>query len=211
MSGFSTKHSEIVNYWKDKFISSIGLIDTNEKTDDIKIIEDIGEPVCWACGKPFSKHDDSYKTWQELWDSKYIKSSLNRCHIIPRALCNNDEPHNLFLMCEICHHESPDTSNTKAFFRWVYDKRKTYSLGVRNPFSLLAEINNELERRHMPDFDTIANYLQINGLMPNFETDKMKEHLRQHVNSHGGRYNENSLIIGITDYLLSIYSPALYQ
>ena len=106
-------HSKIVNYWKDKAIISDGEI-VLEKDADFKnsepVISDIGEPECWACGKPI---DSVYelKTYEKLladnpekiWDYAKVKSKLNRCHIYPKCAGGNEEPSNMFLLCECCH------------------------------------------------------------------------------------------------------------
>ena len=208
----NTRHSAIVDYWSDKFIGYNGVIKTTEDSpneNDIKVVGDIGEPVCWACEKPFCKYDGCYEEWQKLWDSKYIVSHLNRCHIIPRALSHNDEPNNLFLMCERCHRESPDTTNTKAFFRWVYDRRKNYCFGNMLPRTFLSKVDEELERRGMPNSETIINHLEKNNL--NLNAEEAREYMSKNANSHGSRYNDNTLVIVFTDYLLSIYAPAIYM
>ena len=210
MNSCNINHSAIVNFWKDKYISQDGVIKTSLddlNSDDIKVVENIMEPSCWGCGKPLTKCDGMYNEWKSLWDDKYIKSELNKCHIIPKALGGTTVPANLFLMCESCHRESPDTTNLSAFFRWVYDSRKSHIFGEIHPIYMMSMINDELKRRNMPKIDVLLNYFQENQLMDRFNTENISNYLRENINTHGAKYCEKSIVIGITDYLLSIYTP----
>ena len=136
----NTSHSKIFDYWKDKSIMSDGTVildDFNDK-NSIPVIYDHGEPCCWACGRFIEKAFD-VKCYEELanyspralYDSPQVRSKYNRCHIIPHQAGGSDEPSNLFLLCEECHEESPDTLNPKNFFKWVYKKRKSKPRGIR--------------------------------------------------------------------------------
>lgn len=132
-------HTEIYSYWHDKAITSTGNVVTDDlHSSDIEpIIVDKGEARCWACGKHIDVN--STKAYKEAIDTadftriyaiSKVKSSLNRCHIIPHMLGgSDDDPGNYLLMCLRCHEESPDTDNPKLMFRWLYNKRHE----VRNP------------------------------------------------------------------------------
>jgi len=105
-------HYQIFDYWKDRQIG-------NEW-----VLMDYGEPSCWGCGKPIhveTKKDLIDCNYKAIWNRTH--KYLNRCHIIPKALGGSNEPDNLFLMCESCHHESPDTPSSEGFFAWVLLKR----------------------------------------------------------------------------------------
>lgn len=43
-------HSKIVDYWKDKYISDKFEIINYKEEGAIPVINDWGEPECWACG-----------------------------------------------------------------------------------------------------------------------------------------------------------------
>lgn len=133
-------HSEIMDYWKNKCITedfNIAIEGEYDYSKSMPIIKDWGEPECWCCGK-FIDDVYSYKNYEvdlecdyhRVWDYKKVKSKLNRCHIIPKALGGEDKPHNLFLMCESCHEESPDFADPTYFFAFVYSKRKQIVGGI---------------------------------------------------------------------------------
>ena len=132
----NTSHSSIFDYWKNKAITSDGTVieDDFDDKNSIPVVYDWGEPCCWACGKFIKKSFEvkdyeelANKSPQKLYDSPKVRSEYNRCHIIPRQAGGGDDPSNLFLLCEECHEESPDTLNPKNFFKWVYKKRKKVS------------------------------------------------------------------------------------
>ncbi len=82
---------------------------------------DWGEPTCWACRYGFNgKYDitDFYSS-DETIKKHWNKSSLQRCHIIPKSLGGNNHPENLFLMCKECHDLAPNTSFKDVFMRWA--------------------------------------------------------------------------------------------
>ena len=129
-----TSHSSIFEYWKNKMITPSGDIledDFNDK-NGIPAVYDWGEPCCWACGEMAEKIYDSPKyeellqrDTKALYDLPEAKRKLNRCHIVPHQAGGEDAPSNLFLLCEKCHLDSPDTLNPNNFFKWVYMKRKS--------------------------------------------------------------------------------------
>lgn len=134
----NVSHFSIFDYWKDKKILDNGEIvgkDTTPNQDYEWVVWSDAEPSCWGCGLPvITKIEEESRPINEcdiplIWNDRNVKSALNRCHIVPHALGGSDTPDNLFLMCERCHCESPDTTNRHTFFRWVYRQRKTYSLG----------------------------------------------------------------------------------
>lgn len=209
----STSHYRIFDYWKDKVILSSGEVKTTRErktSDDYEVVVyDWGEPCCWACEKPaihdqdlerfFDAHPDTESPdfFKKLYDLKSVRSKLNRCHIHPNALGGADSPENLFLMCEECHELSPDTTNRTAFFRWVYDRRQRYFLGVMKPREILDRIDEELSRRGLPPLikclETAKSPYQISDV---------EEFMRNRVGSHCSSVVESSLIVGATDWFL---------
>lgn len=67
---------------------------------------------------------DEDASFNQKWNNDYTKSRLQRCHIVGRQFGGSDDPSNLFLMCDKCHKESPDTNNPENFFLWVVERRK---------------------------------------------------------------------------------------
>lgn len=100
---------------------------------------DIGEPICWACGKPVSIRFDNKNpnaTEEEcfkIWDKV---GHLQVCHIIPKALGGSDALSNLFLMCKECHELAPDTSYPDIFFKWVEEQNYV----IREADKLIKEL-----------------------------------------------------------------------
>jgi len=104
---------------------------------------------CWRCG---------------------YKSSLDRCHIIPRSLGGLDESSNLVLLCKACHREAPNCSDPSYMWDWIrrtsvsmYDTYWTLKMFQefkdmygRNPFELpefedinIDLVNSELKKKMM--------------------------------------------------------------
>lgn len=185
----NTSHSRIFDYWKDKAITKDGTVildDFNDK-NSIPVIYDHGEPCCWACARFIYKAFDA-KGYEELanynprmlYDLPIVKSQYNRCHIVPHQAGGSDEPSNLFLLCEECHEESPDTLNPKNFFKWVYKKRKYES----RPFG--RNIKRFMEK-YLED-------CKEKGKSPyTFKIDKAKGF------THGARVSESTLIVALSD------------
>lgn len=193
ISNVKTSHKNIFNYWKDKCISENGEIYIEGKYNfqkSIPVIEDWGEPSCWCCGKFTNKiynhldyeHNLSNAKFSEIWEYKETKSLLNRCHIIPNMLGGEDTPKNLFLLCEFCHRNSPDTNNPRLFFRWIY-KQRTKCL-YENGISISQYIDELLDecKFQNKDLSTIA----FNSLDDN-------------VGTHSGKISPSSIIMILVD------------
>lgn len=209
----NTSHYRIFDYWKDKVISSSGEVRTTREckpSPDLEVVvEDWGEPCCWACGKyavkdeelrrffesnPDTASDDFFK---KLYNLKSLKHNLNRCHIHPNALGGADSPDNLFLMCEECHALSPDTINRAAFFRWVYDRRKKFVNGRMCPNEMLTRIDAELARRGLPSL------VQCVGMAKSpYEMSDIGEFMRDRVGFHCSSVADSSMIVGFVDWIL---------
>lgn len=131
----NTSHSAIFDYWKDKAITKDGdvVLDADKDEEKISVVRDWTMPRCFACcdcmfaDKKIDFNSEKFTDKQNIfsmWNYPEIKKNLNRCHIKPHSAGGNDEPRNLFLLCENCHIEAPDTGNPKNFFKWVYKRRK---------------------------------------------------------------------------------------
>lgn len=207
------KHYDIVEYWKDKAILENGrvvelreVIGSTQKY--LPVFIDIGEPCCWACDKPvitsFEKRCEPIVDVQGVWDE--VKGNLQKCHIIPRSKGGEDVPSNLFLMCEKCHEESPDTVNSRSFFRWVYDQRKRHVSGVLRPDLIMEKVTEKLKRRGI---DVSAeNIAKLCGMVnvPSCDLyEQMKKYMGSHIGTHFHHFSESSMIEGLADWLVHEY------
>ena len=118
------KKYEIYNYWKDKAITKDFEVklwrECTDEDEAVKIVDSPDEIVCWACGILPYKTADTEKI-ETLWNRDHL---LNRAHILAHSKGGEDAPSNLFLLCPNCHAESPDTTNPKNFYAWVYYRRR---------------------------------------------------------------------------------------
>lgn len=184
----NTSHSSIFDYWKDKAITKDGdvVLDTDGDKEKISVVRDWTMPRCFACcdcmridfnSEKFSKEENDIS---KTWNYPEIKRKLNRCHIKPYSAGGTDEPRNLFLLCENCHIESPDTGNPKNFFKWVYKRRKR-GLTI-NGFVI-------------PEF--IEEFMQdCKEKGKNPFTSKPKE---ADIYSHGGFHSQSTLVMALAD------------
>lgn len=159
-------HYKIFDYWKDKSINhKYKIISQHEYEDGARyVVMDWGEPECWACGKPFLKipdYENKLKSCglDSIWDDKYIKSNLQRCHIVAKQLGGGDSVENLFLMCEDCHFESPDTKYPQVFFAWVVDKKRN-----SNPYNALWKQLQETMRQFNINEKKFTDYMNSYGI-----------------------------------------------
>lgn len=185
-----TSHSAIFEYWKDKAITKNGEIileESHKGTASVPVVFDWGEPECWACRR-IVKGVENYKTYDELlksdickiWSYAKVKSGLNKCHIVPEAAGGEDKPENLFLLCESCHCESPDTENPKNFLKWVYMRRQKEK-------SVNGFIFSELYKEFMDDCKEKGKDPQT--LKP--------ENARPYM--HGGTYAQSTISMALAD------------
>ena len=204
MSIVHDSQKKIVDHWYGKYILPDGRITEKHGSGAIPILIDKGELNCWACDMPEENCE------------------LQRCHILAESLGGEGYAENLFLMCERCHEESPDTTNREAFFRWVYKRRKTYSSGSHNAESLLNAINEELTARGMMTFQELFQSLptqkqeELTKMLTYKPEDIVSEdgacygvrkYIGEHTTSHfgKGRIGFNSIVIAYVDYMLECY------
>ena len=222
MAKVTTSHYAIFDYWKDKVICENGNISSDILEKGVEVITDWGEPCCWACGKPFvSDYEKTYNLilgdsklscdkvdFKKVWNDEYVKSCLNRCHIVPGALGGGDTPENLFLLCEDCHEQSPDTINANSFFRWVYDMRKTHFLGIDSPSVMFEKLKKGLSRRGLDSILTSDVSLR----MTSEEIERsLSEYMQKHTCTHWSKYSEQTRIEGYVDWLIHNYLNACLE
>lgn len=203
-------HYAIFDYWKDKVITSDGevVLGKNRPHSDYEwIVSDNIEPSCWGCGLPAisSLEEDGRHVGENelpsIWNDKNVKHELERCHIVPHALGGADAPDNMFLLCGRCHHESPDTTNPRNFFRWVYNRRKSYTLGYLSLRGVYEMLDKEIKDRGL-NVSPVDVLKMIFEKDPQFNGKSFEEYINKNVGQHGFDINRNSLVCGYVDWLL---------
>ena len=208
-------HFSIFDYWKDKAILENGeIVEIKDKPigNYERVIYDWGEPCCWACDKPVMstfEHDNIPEVdLSKIWNDVKIKKHLDRCHIVPRTKGGEDSPSNMFLMCKSCHEKSPDTVNTRAFFRWVYDQRKTHAFGISKFDVIYEKVQKAMSRRGLnicpEDMVKVCD-------KENLSYENLKEYLSSHIETHGLKYSETSILEGFVDWLIHNYVEACLE
>lgn len=203
MGQVNTTHYQIFSYWQDKRLSDY----TGNVQDNEMVVEDWGEPMCWACGKRAiegealnhlleSAEIEGDFDYKRIWNNGDVKKKLQRCHIIPAALGGADDPSNLFLLCTNCHYFSPDTTNPRSFFRWVARRRKGGEFYRLTDMWLVPKLNLELTERGLPSVEIIAE--RIEG---DISSEEIKEYAKKNIGVHSYCLVDSSLISGIADYL----------
>lgn len=184
---------KIYEFWNGKGITEKGDI---SDLHGIPVVKEPHRPSCFACGRPVYPKDvlswDKYdKSVKDLWTNKKVNSRLQRCHILAKQFGGTDEPENLFLMCEDCHAESPDTTNREAFFRWVYRRRSEWEYGIHWK-RLLIELEQEVNARGY-DLVDISRKLEPKS---GFE---IAEIAMGRCGLHGTRIAGSSIAIAVAD------------
>lgn len=200
MGQVNTTHYSIFEYWHDKRLSDY----TGNEQDKEMVVEDWGEPCCWACGKPIiletitlpSEDTEGIIYFKTIWNSSQVKRKLQRCHIVPAAFGGEDNPSNLFLLCPNCHLASPDTVNPASFFRWVVRRRKEGEFPRLRQEWLMPRVNLELAERGLPPMEVIAEKISCDS-----DKDELSEFAKNHIGLHCGVLADSSLVAGIADYL----------
>lgn len=190
------KMFDVFSYWKDKCITENGDIlieygyegcdyESLKRIDSIPVIEDWGEPTCFACGtlvRDLLERDDYEEIlesddWEKkIWDSKEVSKTFDRAHIIPKALNGKNTPNNIFCLCHTCHRNSPDTRFPKEFFRWVFNERKQ----PRRTRLIHEAMDICVER----------------DIIPLFSIDKDLD-VHKNINSHGGSIVDSTIVAAL--------------
>ena len=154
---------EIMDYWRRKSVTeNFTIKDVPEFCSNI--VPDPDVPVCFACGQIMcppqyinkiidtvwdnadrnKKSDDEIAelVLKRLWNDRHIH--LQRCHIIPDSLGGSSSVNNLFLMCNTCHADSPDTVYSEQFFRFIVKRKGEGPLFVRALNEAYAVVGNKL-------------------------------------------------------------------
>ena len=220
MATVTTSHYKIYEYWRDKVITSDGQVVTladDYSFADKVVVDDDYSPRCWGCGSPVVRdskidkwiddqcsEDDEESNLKRIWNSRETRSKLNRCHILPGALGGEDAPHNLFLMCEECHHLSPDTKYPSAFFKWVVERRKQMLWGTWHPNYILQQVEALLKR----DYDIGLTELleRIAELGEYRELESLREFIDGRVGTHGAKIVESTAMVAVEQWLVSHYT-----
>ena len=184
---------KIFEYWQYKRITEQGDV---SDTDGLKVVDDSHFACCWACGMPVKREDilswDKYDlSLKEVWADKRVNSKLNKCHILAKQFDGPNTPDNLFLMCEGCHIESPDTKNRAAFLRWVYRKKQVSGYG-RNMRKMLDDGQAEICNRGY-DWMEFLKKIDIH------EISEIVEEGLAECGVHGAAISESSMVIAIVD------------
>lgn len=210
-------HYKIMNYWRDKAICKNGKVITENEAREmgfkntIAVVKDCGEPMCWGCSKPIiSSYEESFKEQRgyneddlkQVWSGKKLTSKLHRCHIVPKALKGSDEPKNLFLLCIKCHELSPDTTNSEAFFRWIYKQRENTIVGFPRLEKIAADVNEELILRGLPGYEKMKHCI-------GFKNVNIFEMFKENVSTHGAIMSYSSKIVAIADVCEEAYRKGL--
>lgn len=200
------RHEVIAEYWRDKYITRDGRITDHLVEDAVKVIDDVHEVACWACGFPVVTPAEERGEWdfERIWSYKKVSDRLERCHIVPEMHGGGVEPENMFLLCKRCHPESPDTTNRSAFFRWVYDQKITHDGGGHTFLVVMKDLNLELKRRGEPSLEEIVESLKgetLDQFLDSFRSLESKQFLKNNAGMHRFGVNYNSMIITFVDLI----------
>jgi hypothetical protein len=110
------------------------------------------------------------------------KRSLQRCHIVPRALGGSEEPGNLVLLCAQCHSEAPNVADPAFMWFWLrahavpFCGTYWYGRGLREYEFVFGE---KLE----------VSLADVEDFMPKFQT-ALEQHIRL-TSTHWGQGKMN--------------------
>lgn len=85
---------------------------------------------CWACGS---------------------QSSLQRAHVEPYCLNNNEEPENYFLLCELCHKEQPDVADREYQESWIINHESEITRIEREMALSIKYLKEQIEKNNLSD------------------------------------------------------------
>ena len=201
-------HWSIYDFWKDKYITDAGnIVLQDDPAWHYRAVISDSVPCCWGCGQPanakihgkgwLDDDNDNESDLKKVWREKYVSSKLNRCHIYAKQFGGKETPDNLFLLCESCHKESPDTTNPAAFFRWVCRKRKERKGGYLREGKVYELLEQEFEQAGTTFIDAVRS------AGPNVDVSELSEYVDKNTGLHGTSVATSSLIAAVVDWLLS--------
>lgn len=157
---------DIYQYWENKSVTRSYKIKSYDECieDDkaIPIVEFSDSICCWACDIPsliFDNEISEFKSLKEEWNND---KCLQKSHILAKSLGGNEEAENMFLLCPICHAESPDTINPENFFAWIYYKRnnENYTQIIERELEKAIKIKN-VNYKIVEDYFSDCNYYKM--------------------------------------------------
>ncbi|MEU8186030.1 HNH endonuclease [Micromonospora carbonacea] len=89
--------------------------------DQGEFVIDLGEPACFAC----KWRDDRAPLHPSVSISDaWIRSKLERAHLVPHALGGSDyDLSNFVMLCQSCHKAAPDWRDPGVMLRWVRNRK----------------------------------------------------------------------------------------
>jgi len=114
--GYTPRSILIAEYWVSEVSEArrLEIVSKYSGSRDKKIFfpTDIKKPHCFACNIPSLQ-----------WDRK-----LERCHIIPWSLTQDQSVSNFVLMCRDCHRASPTIKEEAYLWNWMASRRRASEL-----------------------------------------------------------------------------------
>lgn len=135
--------------------------------------------VCWNCG---------------------CKRKTQRCHIVPFSLKGEDEPSNFVLLCNVCHLNAPNCSNSKTMWDWIRSNKTMYG------FTDCYFIEKGLEEYKRMYGEDVLNAMISLGINENNIKEMIEEYNKENVisthfgDSHFNPVSTAGYVQGLLDY-----------
>ena len=117
----------IVNYW-------VGLEKQTKNVAPWTTFWDWNEPACMAGGW-WNKSCGEKLTNAQRWAS----SALEKCHITPLYLTQDDDVSNMVLMCHRCHLDQPDSLDAQVTYGYMRQRSIWDCLGTQGERAQLLQ------------------------------------------------------------------------
>ena len=188
--------ANIAKYWYNKGINKntfrIEELSDNSDFNEVELVViDLGEPGCWACGKPIINGDAHLNlSINQRWN----QSGLERCHILAKQFGGKDVAENLFLLCHRCHLASPDTRNSNNFFAWIITRKiKGGYIG-----DIKEGIMKAAECKHM-NIEEIDEKILEKELHKSDNSEKIIKSMHLNSGFHGGQVVDSTIYMNFID------------
>tara|TARA_R100001443_G_scaffold108138_2_gene118379 strand:+ start:301 stop:846 length:546 start_codon:yes stop_codon:yes gene_type:complete len=148
---------------------------------------DWGEPCCWACG--YYSRDHKYdvrksdKHWSACWDRA---DYLEKAHIIPFSLTEDDSLDNFVLLCKECHRKNPNTTSVEAYQIWL---------------DFVPEWNNVRLNEYKEAIELFGLSLESMDTLLSEDGDGFQEFLNETATSVSGQVNPMTMVAAMASYL----------